>query len=199
MNDRISRQLSFLAEIDKLKKIIRQTALTDVSRQENTAEHSWHIALMAIVMSEYANEPELDISKVVKMLLIHDLVEIDAGDTFLYSNENPAIKYEKEESAAHRIFKLLPEDQAKDYLSLWYEFESASTVDARFAKAIDAFQPLLLAYHNKGWSWKKHNISKQTVLEKKEPIKVGSQMLWELTLHLLDEAETKGYFPNSSN
>ena len=197
--ERISKQLSFLAEIDKLKKIIRQTALTDESRLENTAEHSWHIALAAVIMSEYSNSSEVNIDRVVRMLLIHDLVEIDAGDTFLYSDVDPAVKYEKEELAANRIFKLLPEDQASYYLTLWYEFESASTDDARFAKAIDAFQPLLLAYHNKGWSWKKHNISKQTVLGKKESMKLGSNALWELTLHLLDEAETKGYFPDSSN
>ncbi len=193
-SERFLKQIAFITEIDRLKKVIRQTSLTDASRRENVAEHSWHIALMAILLAEYANESSIKIGIVVKMLLIHDIVEIDAGDTFLYDDENTELKSEKELKAAKRIFSLLPHDQAEIYLALWEEFEAAISPEAKFAKSIDALQPILLAYQNEGWSWKKHKLEKQRVLEKKESMKHGSQELWKYTQQLLDKAEQLGFF-----
>ncbi len=192
--ERISKQIGFIAEIDKLKKIIRQTSLADASRQENVAEHSWHIAVSALILSEYANE-ELQVNRVIKMLLIHDLVEIYAGDTFLYDDVDKAEKYNLERDAAQKIFSLLPEDQGDFYLELWLEFEEMKTPEAKFAKAVDHLQPLLLAFQNEGWSWKKHDLQKEQVLERKEPMRYGSEKLWEYAKAMLDEAEENGYFP----
>ncbi|MBS3793962.1 MAG: HD domain-containing protein [Candidatus Thorarchaeota archaeon] len=193
-SDNSLAQIEFLIEIDKLKKILRQTWLVDNSRQENSAEHTWHAALSALVFSEYANDPDLDLLHVVKMLLIHDLVEIDAGDTFLYSDHLESEKYEAEQKAAKRIFGLLPPEQRESLLEIWEEFESMSTPEAKFAKAVDSLQPILMAYGNEGASWKKHNLHKADVLEKKKKIRLGSEHLWKLTQELLDEASERGYF-----
>ncbi|MGV9169173.1 MAG: HD domain-containing protein [Promethearchaeia archaeon] len=193
-SDNTLAKIEFLIEIDKLKKILRQTWLVDNSRQENSAEHTWHAALSALVLSEYANDPDLDLLRVVKMLLIHDLVEIDAGDTFLYSNHLDSEKYKAEQRAAKRIFGLLPTEQGESLLELWEEFEVMSTPEAKFAKAIDALQPVLMAYGNEGASWKKHDLKKADILEKKETIRLGSERLWILTQELLDNASERGYF-----
>lgn len=193
-SDNSLAQIEFLIEIDKLKKILRQTWLVDNSRQENSAEHTWHAALSALIFSEYANESDLDLLHVMKMLLIHDLVEIDAGDTFLYGDHLDSEKYEAEQEAAKRIFGLLPPEQGQSLLEIWEEFESMSTPEAKFAKAVDSLQPILMAYGNEGASWKKHNLHKTDVLEKKKKIQLGSEHLWKLTQELLDEASERGYF-----
>ncbi|NHJ14384.1 MAG: HD domain-containing protein [Candidatus Thorarchaeota archaeon] len=195
--DRFAKQMSFIVEIDKLKKIVRQSALTDGSRQENDSEHSWHIAIMAILLSEYANEPQLDLLKVLKMLLIHDLVEIYAGDTFAYDKEALDHKEDREREAAQRIFRLLPDNQYEDYLSVWSEFEECSTPEAQFASALDALQPLILSFHNKGWSWKKHGVTKQQVLDKKRSIRSGSEALWNYASELIEKASLEGFLGDS--
>lgn len=191
--DRFSQQMEFVAEIDKLKQVLRQTSLIDRSRQENAVEHSWHIAIMALLLGEYSNELDLDIFQVVKMLLIHDLVEIDAGDTFIYDHENTKDKLHRERRAASRIFGLLPRDQAENIMQIWEEFESMSTPEARFANALDAFHPVLLAHLNRGWSWQTHGIVKSQVIESKKSIGEGSKFLWEHTKVLIDNAVKNGY------
>ena len=191
--DRLSKQMRFIAEIDKLKHIERQSALTDGTRQENDSEHSWHIASMAILLSEYSNRKDIDLLKVIKMLLIHDLVEIDAGDTFLYDVIGNSTKAKREQEAAKRIFGLLPDDQAHEMLSLWEEYEKVETPEAKFAFAMDALQPLILSFHNKGWSWKKHGVVKSQIVDKKEPLKIGSEDLWEYAQTLIEEAVDEGF------
>ncbi|MCW4030771.1 MAG: HD domain-containing protein, partial [Candidatus Bathyarchaeota archaeon] len=163
-NLRLQRQVRFVVEIDKLKQVLRQTFTIAKSRQENSAEHSWHIALMAILLSEYANSTKIDVFRVVKMLLIHDLVEIDAGDTFCYDDIARRDQHERELQAAERIFNLAPKDQAKKLVILWEEFEACKTPDSRFANAIDRLQPLLNNYYTEGKGWIKHNIKKHQVL-----------------------------------
>lgn len=194
-NERLKKQMQFIAEIDKLKSILRQTALANRSRQENVAEHSWHIAVMALLLSEYSNVGSIDTNKVVKMLLIHDLVEIYAGDTFLYAEYLPEEKFEEERKACENLFNILPSDQAEDMISTWEEFEAEQTPEARFAKTIDALQPILLGYENQGWSWHQHSINKEQILKHKEHMKQGSLDLWKYTKNLLDEAEDKGFVP----
>ncbi|MFW9912771.1 MAG: HD domain-containing protein [Candidatus Thorarchaeota archaeon] len=191
--DRLSQQMRFIVEIDKLKHIERQSALTDGTRQENDSEHSWHIAAMAFLLSEYSNTQSIDLLKVIKMLLIHDLVEIDAGDTFLYDAVGNSTKAKREKKAAARIFGLLPDDQAEDMLSLWTEFEARETPEAKFAFAMDAIQPLILSYHNRGWSWKKHGIVKSQIVDKKKPLKIGSEDLWEYAQRLIKKAIDEGF------
>jgi putative hydrolase of HD superfamily len=185
--------MRFIVEIDKLKHVGRQTALADGTRQENDSEHSWHISAMAILLSEYSNEKEIDLLKVLKMLLIHDLVEIDAGDTFLYDALGNSTKSKRERDAADRIFGLLPTDQAAEMLSLWEEFEARESPEARFAFAMDAIQPLILSFHNKGWSWKKHGVVKSQIVDKKEPLKIGSVDLWEHAKTLITKAVDDGF------
>lgn len=191
--ERFAKQIEFIAEIDKLKHVVRQSKLTDCSRQENDSEHSWHIATMALVLSEYSNELEISLLKVIKMLLIHDLVEIDAGDTFLYDEEGNSDRDKREKEAAARIFGLLPIDQAKELTEIWEEFEAMSTAEAKFARALDHLQPLILSYHNKGWSWKTHKVVKSQILESKEPMKEGSKELWEYAKTLLLRAVEDGF------
>lgn len=192
-SERFARQMQFIVEIDKLKKVIRQSALIDASRQENDSEHSWHAAIMAILLSEYANEPKLDLLRVLKMLLIHDLVEIYAGDTFAYDEKAQSDKEKKERVAARRIFSLLPEDQYHDYLETWNEFESCSTPEAQFASALDSLQPLILSFYSRGWSWRKHGVTRQQVLSKNKSIEAGSESLWEYARSLIDKASTNGF------
>ncbi|MGY5853892.1 MAG: HD domain-containing protein [Candidatus Thorarchaeota archaeon] len=194
MNDqRFTQQMEFLAEIDKLKQVIRQTSLVDRSRQENTAEHSWHIAVMALVFSEYSNTKNVDLQKVLKMLLIHDLVEIYAGDTFVYDDFDKDEKVQREREAALKIFGLLPEDQAREFRDIWEEFEEEKTPEATYSKAIDAFQPVMQGYENKGWSWQTHGIGKSQILKQKESMNQGSTKLWDYTKELMDKAEEQGY------
>jgi putative hydrolase of HD superfamily len=175
--DRLASQIAFIVEIDKLKQVLRQNVVTDRSRQENAAEHSWHLAMMAIAMSEHA-APEVDPRRVLKMLLIHDLVEIDAGDTFLYDPAAASGQAAREAAAAERLYALLPADQAAALKALWIEFESGDGPDARFARALDQLQPVLLNYHTEGGSWRAHAVSGADVLAKKRVIEHGSPTLW---------------------
>ena len=192
MTDRLQQQIAFLLEIDQLKQIFRQTYLIDGSRKENDAEHSWHFAMFALILSEYAPEP-VDVLKVIKMALVHDLVEIDAGDTYLYDEAGNADKAEREEKAANRIFALLPEDQGKELRALWEEFESKESEEAKFAGALDRFQPFLHNCNTNGKAWKEHGITADRVLDSNSHIAVGAPVLWERVKVLVDEMVTEGF------
>ena len=189
---RLAQQMKFIAEIDKLKQVVRESWLVDASRKETDAEHSWHITIMALLLSEYSNQNNIDVFKVMKMLLIHDIVEIDAGDTFIYDKENAKDQNDRETQAANRLFGLLPVDQGKEFMMLWEEFEAMDTSEAKFARAIDSIQPLLLAYLNGGCSWRIHSIIKSQVIETKKHMGDGSSVLWEYKQELLDDAVKKG-------
>jgi putative hydrolase of HD superfamily len=191
MSGRLHTQIGFLLEIDKLKQIFRQTYLLDETRKENDAEHSWHFAMYAVLLAEYANE-KVDLLKVVKMALIHDLVEIDAGDTFLYDEVGNADKAEREEKAAERIFGLLPPDVGEELHALWVEFEAKETAEAKFAGAIDRLQPFLHNIHTDGRAWGEHGISAKQIRERNGVIENGSEDLWAYAVSLLDEAVAKG-------
>ncbi len=177
-NNRLEKQFNFCREIDKEKFIGRQTYLTDGERKENDAEHAWHMALMTILMSEYANE-KIDVLKTVTMLLIHDLVEIDAGDTYAYDTEGHKDKRAREEKAADRIFGLLPEDQRKKLRDLWEEFEAWETPEAKFAHTMDCIQPLMLNAATDGKSWLEHGVHLSQVLKRNEKTAEGAETLWK--------------------
>jgi len=189
--DRLDRQLHFILEIDKLKSVLRRTLIAE-GRRENSAEHSWQLAMMALLLNEYANEP-VDILRVVKMALVHDVVEIDAGDTFLYDEAAQCGKLQRERRAAERIFRLLPEDQAAELQALWEEFEQGRTAESRFAQAIDRLAPLLLNYARQGRMWREHNITAPRVLARNEPIQNGSVRLWEYARQLIADAVARRY------
>ena len=190
--NRLAAQIAFIVEIDRLKQVLRQSHLTDGSRVENDAEHSWHLAVMAILLAEHAAEP-VDVSRVIKMVLVHDLVEIDAGDTFAYDVEGHADKSDREQAAADRIFALLPADQAAEFRALWDEFESRQTPDSRFAAALDRLQPQLLNYHSGGSTWLEHGITADQVLARNCHMAEGSQSLWDFAQRLIADAVAKGY------
>ncbi len=191
--DRLAKQVSFIVEIDRLKGVLRQTLVTgNAGRQENDAEHSWHLALMAVLLAEYAEE-EIDLLRVVKMALIHDLVEIDAGDTFAYDVKGHEDKYERERDAADRIFGMLPDDVGQEFQGLWEEFEARETAEARFAAALDRFQPILLNYHTQGAAWQKHGIRVDQVMERNAHIEVGAPAIWTYVRGLILDAVEKGY------
>jgi len=192
MPPRLLQQMQFVVEIDKLKRVLRQTLLTDGSRRENSAEHSWHIALMAILLSEYATEP-IDVLRVVKMLLLHDLVEIDAGDTFCYDDRGHESKAEREMQAADRLFSLLPPDQASEFRALWDEFEAQETADAQFAATLDRLQPLLNNHQTQGHTWQLHDISRDRVMQRVAPMQGSAPDLWQFVQQLLDECVANGY------
>lgn len=190
-DQRLPRQMNFIRETDKSKQIIRQTYLADGSRKEDDAEHAWHLALMAMLMSEYANEP-VDQLKVIKMVLIHDLVEIDAGDTYAYDEAGNSTKRERELKAADRIFNLLPPDQAAQLRALWDEFEASETPEARFALSLDKIQPLLLNDASDGNSWKEHGVRLSQVLKRNVNTADGSAKLWEYAKSLIDKNVANG-------
>jgi putative hydrolases of HD superfamily len=193
---RLASQVRFILEADRLKGIFRQTLCTRSLRAENDAEHSWHLCLAVIVLAEHANEPRIDVFKVLRMLIIHDLVEIDAGDTFAYDTAAMAGQHEREARAADRIFGLLPADQAAEFRALWDEFEDKRTPEAAFAAALDRFQPVLLNCHTGGASWKRHGITADRVLERNSPIAEGSQALWTEALSMITQAvESKDLLP----
>jgi putative hydrolase of HD superfamily len=191
-NSRLKRQLEFILEIDRLKQVLRQTLTTARSRQENSAEHSWHIALMAIILSEYADNPQIDVFRVVKMLLIHDLVEIDAGDTYCYDDHAREDQHERELQAAERIFNLLPPDQARQLQALWKEFEAGQTLNSRFANALDRLQPLINNYYTDGKSWQKHGVKRHQVVDRNCVIEGGAPKLWRYALGLIEDAVMRG-------
>lgn len=190
---RLERQLRFIVEIDKMKHVLRRTYVTDGSRKENDAEHSWHLAVMAILLDEYAAEPGLDLARVIKMVLVHDIVEIDAGDTFCYDEEGARDKREREEAAADRIFSMLPPDQADEVRQLWEEFESMETPESRFAAALDRLQPLLHNYNTGGATWREHGVTSDRVLRQNRHIGDGAPMLWEYAEALIKDAVGKGF------
>lgn len=191
-SDRLAQQIQFILEIDRLKTILRQTLLTDGSRRENSAEHSWHIAIMAFVLAEHAPEGT-DLLRALKMLLIHDLVEIDAGDTFCYDVQGHLDKAEREQQAANRIFGLLPADQAQDLRTLWEEFEAQNTVTAKFAASLDRLQPILHNRQNQGGTWKQYQVTQAQVMKRIAPIETGSPPLWALTQQVIEECVAAGY------
>lgn len=183
---RLEQQLSFIVEIDKVKNIFRQTLLSDGNRKENDAEHSWHIAIMAILLKEYAEE-EVDVSKVMLMVLLHDLVEIDAGDTYAYDTVAAASKREREVKAADRIFGLLPKDQGNYFRALWDEFEEYETADAKYAHLLDNLQPLLLNDASGGISWREHGVKKTQIYKRNERIEETSEIIWKKMQELIDK------------
>jgi len=191
LNSRFKKQLGFIVEIDKIKQIMRKSKLFDNSRFENDAEHSWTICVMAVLLREYADF-EFDIQKVLIMLMIHDIVEIDAGDAFLYSAERQNA-HNEEDKAAQRIFGLLDDDQKKFFLDIWNEFEEGKTNEAKFAGIFDRLEPLLQNYLLEGYTWKKYDISYDMVIEKNQHIKNASEKIWEFIMILLDDAVKKGY------
>ena len=189
--ERLNRQIGFVMEADREKGITRQTYLADGSRKENDAEHAYHLALMAWLLAEYANEP-VDREKAMLTALIHDLVEIDAGDTYAYDDAANATKAERETRAAGRIFSILPEDQAEALRTLWEEFEQGSTPEARFVAALDRVQPVLLTDRADGKSWKEHGVEADWVRKRNERTKAGSDVLYALVMDLIDRNQAKG-------
>lgn len=192
---RLEQQIQFVVEADKAKHILRRNLLTDGSREENDAEHSWHLALMAVVLVEYARGPDLDLLKVIIMVLIHDLIEIDAGDTFVYDEAANVGKLEREIVAADRIFNLLPGDAARELRALWDEFEARQSPEARFAAALDRLHPMLLNYHAGGGAWKRHGVSGDRVRAKNCVIESGAPALWQYASTMIDAAEARGFIP----
>lgn len=185
------RQIEFIKEIDKLKYIQRKTRLFNSNRNENDAEHSWHLAVMAIILSEHANV-SIDVLKVVKMLLIHDIVEIDAGDTFIYDTQKSHDNTAEEQIAAERIFGLLPADQANELLAIWAEFEERQTDEAKFARAMDRLEPLLQNVSNNGGTWREFEVEFDQVYQKKQVIQHGSEAIWAYAEQLLNESVESG-------
>ena len=178
-DERLKRQIRFLVELDALKRVERRSYLADGSRLENSAEHSWHVAMLALVLAEHADEP-LDVGKVIRMMLVHDIVEIDAGDTFRYDDASKQDAPERERRAADRLFGLLPADQGRELRDLWEEFEAGESSEARFAAAVDRLMPLLQGHATRGRTWREHGITEDRVLERNRPIAAASKRLWEL-------------------
>lgn len=186
------KQISFIMELDKIKKTTRQTYLSDGSRKENDAEHSWHLALMVFVLAEYANEP-IDVLKTMKMVLLHDVIEIDAGDTYAYDTEGNKTKRERELKAADRIFGLLPKEQGEEFRSLWDEFEEMETPEAKFANMLDKVQPLLLNDAAGGKSWQEHGVKQSQVLERNKRTGEGSDAIWAYAKTLIGKNVKEGH------
>lgn len=191
MEERLKKQIDFALEIDKEKNVFRQTHLSGHGRNENDAEHAWHMAVMAYLLREYSNEP-VDISRVMIMCLIHDVVEIDAGDTYAYDEKGLATQKEREEAAKERIFSLLPKDQRMEFVSLFDEFESNETAEARFAHAMDNFQPLILNHSNGGSDWKEHGVTAKQVYGRQSKTRDGSEKLFGITDMLIKENINSG-------
>ena len=189
--NRFKKQLDFILEADKEKNILRQTHLTGYTRRENDAEHAWHMAMMIYLLKEYANE-EFDVGKAMMMALIHDIVEIDAGDTYAYDEKALETQKEREEQAADRIFGLLPHDQAKHLRSLFEEFEACETPEARFARTMDNFQPLLLNNANNGGDWRAHDVSSTQVTNRQNNSKKGSESIWKYSMEIIKNNVDKG-------
>lgn len=188
---RLEDQIRFILEIDKEKNILRQTHISGFARQENDAEHAWHMATMVYLLKEYANE-EIDLAKTMMMALIHDVVEIDAGDAYAYDAQALATQKEKEEKAAERIFGLLPDDQRDELRALFEEFEKGETPEAKFAKAMDNFQPLLLNDYNDGGDWRAHGVCKTQVENRQRRTKAGAEEIWQHTQTLIEKNVQKG-------
>ena len=194
--DRLRRQIEFIVEVDRLKTVLRQSPLLAADRRENDAEHSWHLALMVLVLAEYADEP-LDVRKVLALVLLHDLIEIHAGDTPLYDEAGQLDQEEREKAAADKLFALLPADQAEEFRALWDEFEARITPEARFAKAMDRLQPLLLNFGNRGGTWRTPGVTDQVVLDRKSVIGDSSAELWEYARTLIRTGADNGWVPRA--
>lgn len=184
--ERLKQQMNFILEIDKSKQINRQTYIADGSRKENDAEHSWHLAIMAFLMAEHANE-KVDVARVMEMVLIHDLVEIDAGDTYAYDTKGYETKRAREEECADRVFGLLPEDQKEFIRNLWEEFESGETPEAKFANSLDKIQPVLLNDASNGKSWVEHEVHRPMILKRNEHTAEGSEKMWDYCKQIIDK------------
>ncbi|WP_022762049.1 MULTISPECIES: HD domain-containing protein [unclassified Butyrivibrio] len=191
MDDRLRKQMEFALEIDKEKNVFRQTHLSGKGRNENDAEHAWHMAIMAYLLKEYSNK-DIDISRVMIMCLIHDIVEIDAGDTYAYDKEGLATQKEREDAAKERIFSILPEDQKKELTALFDEFEENKTPESKFAHAMDNLQPLMLNNSNGGGDWREHGVTKEQVYGRQSKTREGSEKLYELTDQIIREHISKG-------
>lgn len=194
---RLARQIEFIAECDKLKEVFRQTLNTQSRRAENDAEHSWHLCLCVIVLAEHANSPTLDVLRVLKMVIVHDLVEIDAGDTFAYDTAAMASQHEREAIAADRIFGLLPADQAAEFRVLWDEFEAKQTPESKFATAVDRFQPVLLNCRSQGAAWNKHGVTHDRVVARNQHIADGCANLWAYAEQMLNDTVAAGHLPKT--
>lgn len=190
---RLEQQIAFIAECDRLKEIFRQTLNPTSRRAENDAEHSWHLCLCVIVLAEHANQPPLDVLRVLKMVIVHDLVEIDAGDTFAYDTAAMAGQHEREARAADRIFGLLPADQAQEFRALWDEFEEKQTPEAKFATAVDRFQPMLLNCLTQGAAWNRHGVTHDRVVARNRHIADGCTELWTYAEQMLNEVVAAGH------
>ena len=191
MEERLKRQLDFALEIDKEKNIFRQTHLSGHGRNENDAEHAWHMAIMAYLLKEYANEP-VDIAKVMLMCLIHDIVEIDAGDTYAYDEEALKTQKAREDAAKERIFSILPEEQKEEFMTLFDEFEEFATPESKFAHAMDNLQPLMLNNSNDGGDWRRHEVCAEQVYGRQNKTRLGSEKLYEITKQIIEENIEKG-------
>lgn len=192
METNLEKQIKFILEIDKMKTIFRRTYISDGSRKENDAEHSWHLALMAMVLKDYFPEA-IDLLKVIKLVLIHDLVEIYAGDTYLYDEVGNLDKAKREQEAADKLFNMLPYEQSKEFMELWHEFEAKQTDESKFASIIDRLQPLLLNYATKGIAWHQYGISYEQVLSKQTEILQGPKEIAEFVQNIFDDLLDKGY------
>lgn len=189
--ERLDKQLGFALEIDKEKNILRQTYLSGNGRRENDAEHAWHMAVMSYLLKEYSNE-KIDIARVMIMCLIHDIVEIDAGDTFAYDDKGRESQREREEKAADRIFGILPDDQRDEFRAIFEEFEAQETPEAKFARAMDNIQPLMLNDSNDGSSWKEHNVRAEQVMKRQERTRPGSEVLYQKSMELVKKNKEQG-------
>jgi putative hydrolases of HD superfamily len=198
MTDRLEKQIQFLIEIDKLKHVFRRTRLFNQSRYENDAEHGWHMSIMALIFAEYANDLNINVYKVIKMALIHDIVEIDAGDTFLYAENIQEKKYNLEKAAAFRIFGLLPEDQRDEFIALWEEFEKKETPEAKFAGSLDRLGPVMQNYFDNGHAWQKNSITSDKVMSVNSQIEKGSVRIWDYAKSLIEESLQSGNLKNSN-
>lgn len=192
-NERLMKQIRFITEIDKMKQVFRQNVVIGTQRNENDAEHSWHMAVMAILLSEYSGAAQTDMLKVLKLCLVHDLVEIYAGDTFCYDEKGYEDKADREIKAAKSLFNILQEDQAEEMWRLWREFEELETPEARFAACLDRLQPLLLNYNTNGHTWQKPGVTSGKVYKRNEMLKVNAPDLWELVDDIIKDSIEKGY------
>lgn len=190
-NERLKKQIEFLVEIDKMKNVFRRTVLIDSSRRENDAEHSWHFAMLALILNEYCSEA-IDVSRVIKIALCHDLVEIYAGDTFAYDSEAHKDKQDREKEAADKLFSLLPEDEGREIMDLWIEFENKETPESRFANVCDRFQPLIHNYLTNGHTWKEGGVRSEQVLERMSIIKDTAPELWKAVTGIVRESVKSG-------
>ncbi len=192
MTDRITKQIEFIKEIDKMKNILRMTLVSETKRRENDAEHSWHLAMMAMILEEHSDKP-VNISHVLKMTLVHDLVEVYAGDTFAYDIEGNKDKEERENKAAEKLFSMLPDDQKNFVMSLWKEFDAMKTDDSLFANAMDRFQPFLSNVMTSGHTWKIGKVTREKILSRMNPIRIATPALWQYVLDTVELMHQKGY------